>query len=69
MPTTENMGFTEPPRRTGSGEQAETIVDLILRDLKDRSGLDGAWDQIDDGIQAEIRDQWMLIARRVIERG
>ena len=54
---------------TGVGEQAEKIVDAILVDLADRRGLRHEWDQIDDDIQAEIRAEWMLIARRVIERG
>ena len=69
MPTTENMGFTEPPPRTAVGAQAEKIVDGIIADLLDRGGLQNEWEGIDKGTRAEIRDEWMLIARRVIERG
>ncbi len=51
----------------GIGAMSEEIVDAILEDLQDRKGLSDEWDQIDDEVQAEIRDAWMLIARRVIE--
>jgi hypothetical protein len=54
---------------TGVGEQSEQIVEEIIRDLTARRGLRQAWDGIDDAIQSEIRADWMLIARRVIERG
>lgn len=53
---------------TGVGEQAEKIVDGILEDLKDRRGLRQSWEGCDEEIQAEIRAEWMLIARRIIER-
>lgn len=51
----------------GVGQQAEEIVDGIIADLTDRRGLRQEWDECDDGIKAEIRAKWMLIARRVIE--
>lgn len=54
---------------TGIGEQAEKIVDGILADMNGRRGFRQNWDQIDEEIQAEVRAAWMLIARRVIERG
>ena len=40
----------------------------IIADLKGRSGLRQAFEGCDEGIQAEIRDAWMLIARRIIEK-
>lgn len=51
----------------GVGQQAEEIVDGIIADLTDRRGLRQEWDECDDGIKAEIRAKWALIARRVIE--
>lgn len=51
----------------GVGQQAEEIVDAIIDNLTDRKGLRHEWDNIDEEIQAEIRADWMLIARRVIE--
>lgn len=42
-------------------EQAERIVDAILRDLQDRSGIKHAWDEIDADIQDEIRATWLQI--------
>ena len=53
----------------GVGQQSEEIVDAILADLTDRKGMRQAWEECDEGIQAEIRSEWMLLARRVIERG
>ncbi len=53
---------------TAVGERAEKIVDGIIADLTDRRGLRQSWEGCDEGIRAEIRAEWMLIARRVIER-
>lgn len=61
--------FSEPRRQTGVGAQAEIIVDAIIADLTDRGGLQNEWESIDVGTRAEIRAEWMLIARRIIERG
>lgn len=47
---------TPPPRLLTS--EARRIVDAIIHDLSDRSGLAGAWCSIDGDIQDEIRDQW-----------
>lgn len=47
------MADIESPRKI-----AEKCVNSIIRDLSDRSGLDGAWDGIDDDIKAEIRKEW-----------
>lgn len=58
---------TEPPRVTGVGAKAELIVDAIIDDLTDRRGLRQEWEGCDKEIQAEIKAEWMLIARRVIE--
>ncbi len=47
-------------------DTARRIVDAILADLRDRSGLDGARDGIDVDIQQEIRTTWQDIARAEI---
>jgi hypothetical protein len=59
---------SEPRRQTGAGARAEQIVDAIIADVCDRSGLQNEWEAIDSGIQAEIRAAWMLIVRRAIEK-
>jgi hypothetical protein len=63
------LNIEADPMATGIGEQAEKIVDGILADMNGRRGFRQNWDQIDEEIQAEVRAAWMLIARRVIERG
>ena len=40
---------------------AELIVDAIIHDLSGRRGLRHEWDQIDEDVQTEIRDQWIAI--------
>lgn len=37
------------------------IVDGIIADLSDRSGLSDEWDTIDEDIQSEIREEWIEI--------
>lgn len=47
-------------------EQAElsrTIVEEIIRDLIDRGGVAGVWEDADSEIQDEIRDAWIAIVR------
>jgi hypothetical protein len=39
-------------------EVAKRIVQSIVDDFTDRSGLSDAWDSIDEDIQAEITDTW-----------
>lgn len=46
---------------------AEKIVEKILSDLTDRSGLDGAWDSIDSDIQEEIKETWVSIVDEHLE--
>jgi len=38
-----------------SEEKARVIVDEVLSEYHSRSGLDSAWDDVDEDIQAEIR--------------
>ncbi len=45
---------------------AEKIVAGIERDFTDRRGLRQEWEQIDDDIQAEIREAWANIVRQII---
>ena len=44
----------------------EPIVEEILKDLTDRSGLDNAWDNIDFETQCEIIDKWESIVYKWI---
>jgi trans-2-enoyl-CoA reductase len=40
---------------------SKTIVDRIIEDLTDRRGLRHEWDECDDEIQEEIRQEWETI--------
>jgi hypothetical protein len=47
---------------------SKLIVNLLLRDLQDRSGLNDEWDQIDEGMQQEIREEWERLALKELRR-
>jgi len=49
-------------------DMSESIVDAIVDDLTDRRGLRQEWEQIDDGIQYEIKKKWRGIVRREIKK-
>jgi hypothetical protein len=42
---------------------AESIVENILDDISDRSGLSNAWDDIDAATKLEIRGAWVKIVQ------
>jgi hypothetical protein len=44
--------------------RVNVAVEQIVRDLSDRGGLGNEWDQIDESIQQEIKDEWKLIIAR-----
>lgn len=44
---------------------AQTTADEIIADLCDRRGLRQAFEEIDAGIQEEIRAAWAQIVRKV----
>ncbi|HXE08317.1 MAG TPA: hypothetical protein VN612_10495 [Acidobacteriaceae bacterium] len=54
---------------TGIGEQSEEIVDAIVKDLRNRSGLGDEWDALLFSDSVAIEDEWRLIVRRILERG
>lgn len=41
---------------------AEQIVDAIIADIEDRSGLGNEWEALDEDIRGEIRAHWIAIA-------
>jgi hypothetical protein len=43
---------------------AVEAVEQIVHDLRDRSGLGNEWDEIDAGIQDEIRTEWQNLILR-----
>lgn len=47
-------------------ESIRDAVKLVIEDLKNRSGLDGAWDSIDYGTRKEIEDEWVEIIKKEI---
>lgn len=48
---------------------ADEVASEILQDLRCRSGLGNAWDEIDAGIREEIRDEWRRIILRSVSEG
>lgn len=46
---------------TTAKDKAKSVVDQIIADLSDRQGLGDVWDDIDEDVQAEIREKWMSI--------
>lgn len=47
---------------------ARKAVGKIVKDLSDRSGLNGAWYEIDANIRVEILDVWTQIVRDAIKK-
>jgi len=46
---------------------SERIVERVLKDLRGRSGFDGAWDACDEDIQAEIKTDLIEIVDDELE--
>ena len=50
----------------GTTQVKVEIVEEIIHDLNDRSGLGDEWDQIDKFTQSEIRQKWEYIVEKHI---
>ena len=50
------------------GQQSEDIVEAIINELSDRSGIGNALEEIDEDVMAELIDKLQLIVRRILER-
>lgn len=48
-------------------QYAKQIVGLIIDDLKDRCGLQDAWDEIDGKTKKEIIAEWTKLVKEEIE--
>jgi len=48
--------------------KASVIVDHIIQNLSDRSGIGNEWYQIEYDIQLEIRKEWEDIVKKEIEK-
>jgi hypothetical protein len=46
---------------------AKIAVEGIIKDLTNRRGLRQEWEQIDEDIQEEIKDQWTLIVLNAMD--
>lgn len=44
-------------------ETATKIIDLIISDIEDRKGIGNEWEEIDDDIKEEIRNEWIDIVK------
>lgn len=55
---------------TASQDDAMTaeakVVDDIISDMTSRRGLRHAWDDIDEDVQAEIRETWIAIVANAL---
>lgn len=62
------QGFRELRKKVISKpkETAEKIVDKIILDFTDRGGLHQAWEDVDEGIQKEIRQAWYYIVLELL---
>lgn len=47
--------------------QANNAVNAIMEDLKNRKGLENAWDSIDEDTQFEIISKWKTLIYRHIK--
>ena len=41
--------------------QAKIIIEKIVADIEGRKGISNEWEEIDDGIKQEIKDEWLEI--------
>ncbi len=48
---------------------ADKIIKVIIDDISDRSGLQNEWDEIDEDIQKEIKDEWQRKIMLLIPNG
>ena len=49
-------------------KRARAIVAAILGNMRRRRGLRQSWDDIDDGIQKEIEEEWVRLALVEVSR-
>lgn len=42
----------------------DQAVDKIIKDIQGRSGIGNEWDEIDDEIREQIREEWVEIIRQ-----
>lgn len=47
-------------------DKAKQILFAIVADFTDRRGLRQEWEQIDDGIQNEIMEEWLGIIQKTL---
>ncbi|MBI2633454.1 MAG: hypothetical protein HYW78_03670 [Parcubacteria group bacterium] len=45
---------------------SEKIVNEIMKDLCDRSGLQNEWENIDSDVQGEIKKEWRKIVIEIL---
>lgn len=43
---------------------SKKIIEALINDLSDRSGLGDEWDQIDEETEQEIKKEWLAIVKR-----
>jgi hypothetical protein len=48
---------------------AKEIVEKIVEDITDRAGIGNEWEQIDEDIQKDIIDEWMVIICNILDGG
>ena len=48
--------------------KAGKIVNAIIKDLTSRRGLRQEWDEFDEDIKTEIREEWENIVNRILTK-
>ena len=51
-----------------SEETIKNIINEIIEDIQDRSGLGDEWDNIDKNIQKEIKEKWFEIINKKLNQ-
>lgn len=46
--------------------EVERIIENIIRDISNRRGIGSEWEQIDIEIQEEIKNEWRMIIRQIL---
>lgn len=46
---------------------SKEIIDNIIADICDRGGLQNAWEEIDDDVQNDIKQEWEVIILNALD--
>jgi hypothetical protein len=64
-----NLVVLEKLANNSNKNIAQNIVEKIIDDISDRSGIGNEWECLDEDIQDEIREVWVKIIEKEIATG